>query len=424
MDRNTAAVIVTGVAVRAVLAYASASGGSSDWAQFAQPSLTAYTQLKEGYHFLTALAPPLNPLDSGSVHTPPVALAVAGPLSRLDSELPSYALWIVADAVTAWALGRIAGKRRRGKVLTEEGERAWSSARVTAIYMLHPFAVVTALARSTTAFSNLFLALSLEAALDGTVLPAAFFLSFATHFSFYPILLLPPLILLAHQYCSDASAKESKWATVIRGLLGFGAHQLLLLGWSRWWAGSWSFLPSVYGVILTISDLKPNIGLAWYFFIEMFDHFRAFFLVVFALHPLIYVAPLTIAYRSEPLFAAVLLVGTIALLKSYPSFGDWAIWHALLGCFSELLPYLSAPLFHALLPLYAAFLLPSFHYLWLVAGTGNANFFYAATLVWAIGMGGWAVEAIKAKGKREVLMLQGVEGRKQWREGKWKVLQR
>lgn len=85
---------------------------------------------------------------------------------------------------------------------------------------------------------------------------------------------------------------------------------------------------------------------------------------------------------------------------------------------------LSAPLFHALLPLYAAFLLPSFHHLWLVSGTGNANFFYAATLVWAIGMGGWAVEAIKAKGKREMLMLQGVEGRKQWREGKWKVLQR
>ena len=29
----------------------------------------------------------------------------------------------------------------------------------------------------------------------------------------------------------------------------------------------------------------------------MFDHFRAFFLVVFALHPLLYVAPFTIAYK-------------------------------------------------------------------------------------------------------------------------------
>ena len=37
--------------------------------------------------------------------------------------------------------------------------------------------------------------------------------------------------------------------------------------------------------------------MTWYFFIEMFDHFRAFFLVVFALHPAVYVAPLCIFYR-------------------------------------------------------------------------------------------------------------------------------
>lgn len=48
---------------------------------------------------------------------------------------------------------------------------------------------------------------------------------------------------------------------------------------------------------LTIPDLTPTIGLGWYFFIEMFDHFRAFFVGVFQLHILAYVAPLTIAYK-------------------------------------------------------------------------------------------------------------------------------
>lgn len=48
---------------------------------------------------------------------------------------------------------------------------------------------------------------------------------------------------------------------------------------------------------LTIPDLTPTIGLGWYFFIEMFDHFRSFFVGVFQLHILAYVAPLTIAYR-------------------------------------------------------------------------------------------------------------------------------
>ena len=39
-------------------------------------------------------------------------------------------------------------------------------------------------------------------------------------------------------------------------------------------------------------------------------------------------------------------------------------------------------------------------------------------------MGGWAIEAIKAKGKRELVVLQGEEGRRAWREGKWKLVQR
>ena len=33
---------------------------------------------------------------------------------------------------------------------------------------------------------------------------------------------------------------------------------------------------------LTLPDFTPNPGLWWYFFTEMFDHFRAFFLIVFS----------------------------------------------------------------------------------------------------------------------------------------------
>ena len=32
---------------------------------------------------------------------------------------------------------------------------------------------------------------------------------------------------------------------------------------------------------LTVSDLTPNVGLNWYFFTEMFDHFRSFFVGAF-----------------------------------------------------------------------------------------------------------------------------------------------
>jgi phosphatidylinositol glycan class U len=36
--------------------------------------------------------------------------------------------------------------------------------------------------------------------------------------------------------------------------------------------------------------------------------------------------------------------------------------------------------------LYATLLGPAFHYLWLYAGSGNANFFYAITLVWNLAL--------------------------------------
>ncbi len=48
--------------------------------------------------------------------------------------------------------------------------------------------------------------------------------------------------------------------------------------------------------ILT-ADLTPNLGLWWYFFMEIFDHFRDFFLLTFNVHLACYVLPFSIKYR-------------------------------------------------------------------------------------------------------------------------------
>ncbi len=42
----------------------------------------------------------------------------------------------------------------------------------------------------------------------------------------------------------------------------------------------WKISPLIETRLL-LPDLTPNAGLWWYFFTEMFDHFRAFFLVAF-----------------------------------------------------------------------------------------------------------------------------------------------
>ena len=48
---------------------------------------------------------------------------------------------------------------------------------------------------------------------------------------------------------------------------------------------------------LSVPDLTPNIGLFWYFFAEMFEHFRLFFICVFQINVFFYTIPLSIKLK-------------------------------------------------------------------------------------------------------------------------------
>lgn len=85
---------------------------------------------------------------------------------------------------------------------------------------------------------------------------------------------------------------------------------------------------------------------------------------------------------------------------------------------------ISRPLLLFSLSLYSIALLPTFHYLWLYSGSGNSNFFYASTLVWAISQGGLLVDILKSKEKREVLRSIGKQGRIKVKDGSWVIVQK
>lgn len=160
--------------------------------------------------------------------------------------------------------------------------------------------------------------------------------------------------------------------------------------------GSWEFLSSTYGVQLLLPDLTPNVGLWWYFFIEMFDSFRAFFLGVFWLHLSSYVAGLTIRLRRQPLFVITTLLGIFAIFKPYPSISDTSLFLAVLPLYRHVFPLMRYTFLAASTILYATMLGPAFYYLWIYAGSGNANFFYAITLVWSLGLSILVADALFA----------------------------
>ena len=57
----------------------------------------------------------------------------------------------------------------------------------------------------------------------------------------------------------------------------------------------------------------------------------------------------------------------------------------MVSLFRHLFPLMRYTFLAASTMMYASCLGPAFYHLWIYAGSGNANFFYAITLVWSLG---------------------------------------
>lgn len=304
----------------------------------------------------------------------------------------TYLLYIAVDILSADALLRIAESGEAGssaRFTSPRRDKRWSGAVIAALFLFNPFTIATCIGRSTTVFTTCAILHAIANAISGRHFHAMVALAFASYLSMYPLLLLPPLILLCYDRQKQPAAPRAPdaWikftATMFMDVFGALA---VLFQMSFMLTGSWEFLSSTYGVQLTLSDLAPNIGLWWYFFVEMFDSFRSFFLAVFWLHLSSYVGGLSVRLRQQPLVVVTLLLGIFAIFKPYPSIADASLFLGMVPLYRHVFPLLRYSFVIAAIIIYATFLGPAFYHLWIYAGSGNANFFYAITLVWGLGL--------------------------------------
>ena len=220
--------------------------------------------------------------------------------------------------------------------------KRWSSSAVAAAYLFNPFIVLTCLARSTNVFGNLSVLVATLKACRGAFLTSSLALAIASYMSLHPLLLLPPITILCYDSwvlrrknnTSSASA-PTLLAFAVRYALVLVAAVAILFALSYALIGDWSFISSVYASRLLLPDLTPNVGLWWYFFIEIFDSFRNFFLGVFWLHMASYSPALTIRLREQPLAAIVLLCGIFAIFQPYANVGDAGFWLSMLSMYGH-----------------------------------------------------------------------------------------
>lgn len=394
--------------------------------------LTSVRRLAEGYWLKQSS---MSPYAGSMYHGSPLLLSILGPLTvkRIEgqsSHLACSLMFVIADFISAMLIRAIGQKLQLAysqSLRSLDLARLLETSRIVAagdvaavIYLWNPLTIVTCVGSSTSPIENLMVFVTIYGACSRLAPLAAFGWVIATHLSLYPSILIVPVILLLGygldtpprnlflQKISSRSGNnpsirpdqssgvteqrgytvsQFSWRLVVHFILWASIWSLYVLALCSMslknYGGLWEMLRKTHGFILTVEDLSPNIGVLWYFFAEVFDFFRDFFLIVFHVNILFMVLPLAIRLNHRPLFLAFVYIAISSMLKSYPSVGDTALYLGLLGLFINELADMHFSFFLFCGYVGVSLLSPVMHNLWIWRGTGNANFYFATAIAYA-----------------------------------------
>jgi len=288
--------------------------------------LSSWKRLQEGL-FLYQRG--ISPYDGGVYHQAPLLLVIT-------EFVPAQLLFTALDLFNAAALYSIADRLK----IPSPRFKQLDGTLIAAAYLFNPFTILSCLGRSTNIFTNTAIVQAVFNALTGNASRSMLALAIGTYLSMYPALLLPPLLLLARESGDQTAQKISVPVSILSFLAGVAA----LISSTPLLTGSIKdVLVSCYGAQITVPDLTPNAGLWWYFFTEIFDPFRNFFIGVFWLHLVSYVGGLTFRLHNQPLFVVISLLGLIAIFKPYPSISDVSLYLGFLPLYKHILPRMFQP---------------------------------------------------------------------------------
>lgn len=352
-------------------------------AEFSTP-FTSYKSLKEGVYLLSRGFPLYN---GGVVHQPPVLLAVLQPFMCLNVD---WILFSIVDAIICYQLMALAssGAPQITVFLKRDKNKQTIVSTIGLLYALNPLVILSTVSGSCTVFTNLFIASTLYFISRKNIVGSSISAAIAGYLSTYPILLVIPLTALVHKIKPNGSKSLLNNNDVKLSLLAVFATVIFLFLCSYMISGySYNFIPFCYFQHIAFGKTFPNIGLWWYFFVEMFNSFVPFYKAVFNVFLCSFILPFTMRFHSTPFSAYILCLGWISLTRPYPTLADYGFFLSFLPLFQQLFGYMKFPVISALLLLHAVILSPLFYHLWINLGSGNSNFFYALTLIYALGMG-------------------------------------
>lgn len=387
--------------------------------------ITAWGKVEEGLSLQNHL---ISPYTGDLFHETPLALRGLKIAHYFPYQVSGFFLFIdvlmmifLHNTATAFVKYLLSSQEKEKENYSSEAKSliltgsylSWLPFTIVGVHALNPFGIMTTLAASTAAITNLAVLIAFYNMVLGNRLLCTLFLAIASYQTLYPIVFIVPVALHFYkQSCKLPSVSFTSKKAVCSYTETFGLFGIFLgflLGFSFMMEKNWDFLFSTYGFILSVPDLTPNVGVFWYFFTEMFDHFRTLFVCVFQLNAVVYTLPLAIKFSEKPCFLLFVLIFLTSIFKSYPSYGDTALYFSLLPLWSHIFSYMRNTLFVCGMYICSVVLAPILYHLWIFAGSANANFYFAITLVYSTAQIFLVTDVIFAYLRREYDLYNGTE---------------
>lgn len=405
MTRIPLLICIGGIIVRLALFRTSLPDWISSQTEIVTP-LTSWERAMEGLALKENM---ISPYAGDLFHETPLVLRLLDFLSKF-SENKVLLIFVGLDAICLILMMKIS-KRYGGYLLRKQAKEVKKYAAdsdkliiraedmkmiqfyMAVIFSFNPYSIGACLAKSTAIFNNLSILLVLYNMLQEREIMCCVFIAMASYLSIYPIILCVPAAIYFMQLSKFKQEKKSNTEISYidqTAIMSYGKTVGLcvvmvsaLICLSAFLEGSWDFIASTYGFILTVPDLTPNMGVFWYFFTEMFEHFRIFFLCVFQINAVIYTVPLSIRLKEHPVFFMYILVCLISIFKSYPSYSDVGLVLSLLPLWRYAFQYMRNSFVVTCMYICTTVFGPILYHLWIYAGSANANFYFATSLAFS-----------------------------------------
>ncbi|KAK0425121.1 hypothetical protein QR680_009044 [Steinernema hermaphroditum] len=314
--------LVAGVLLR-VVAIVFFSGYLQNRPELVTP-LSSISRLREAIHLKRS---GFSAYDGDLFHMQPVFLAAFDVVIDLPFVIPS--LFILFDVVTALVFRHAARAYMRDRKLSVKTQEVQDIPHLVFLcYFFNPITIASSAVFNITAFSNLLIALFFLAVNKQCVLLSAFVTSLLVHQNLHYI----PVFAVQIVGFKMRSTNSKVIAALLATLTGFGCWNAL----SAHLQGSNDFLPNTY------------------------------------------------EFSGDPSVYFVVMLITMATFAPYPTLADICVYLALIPMFTNFRKYIRYTLVIGCAYISCLVLSPIMWKMWIITGSGNANFYFAATILYDV----------------------------------------